>query len=380
MSAADVVVVGGGAVGAAVAWSLAREGVGVVLLEREDLAGGASGAAAGMLAPLSEAAQSGSGPEAPAVRALLAWGARSLDLYPGLCAELAAQTGVDPELEPSGLLRVARDADEAQRLRSLVERLPAWQLAWLDGESARELEPALAPGAPGALHSPREGHVRSPLLTRAYAEAARRSGADVRTGAPVQGLLWRGDRVAGVRRPDGELAAGRVVVCTGAAAAELGAWLGGAWTPRVEPVRGQICSLDAPRPAPRHILWRGPLYAVPKRDGSVVLGATEERVGFDRRVTASGMAGLLSAAPALAPGLADAGFRSGWAGLRPASPDGLPLVGAVPGARDLWIAAGHHRNGVLLSAVTGRLVSDALLGKELPPEAAAFDPRRFDAR
>ena len=116
---------------------------------------------------------------------------------------------------------------------------------------------------------------------------------------------------------------------------------------------------------------------MPKRDGSVVVGATEERVGFDCRVTTDGVARLLSAAPRLVPALASAGFRRGWAGLRPGSPDGLPGIGRVPGVESLFVAVGHYRNGVLLSPITGRLVADLILGKELPPEACDFDPARW---
>jgi glycine oxidase len=148
----------------------------------------------------------------------------------------------------------------------------------------------------------------------------------------------------------------------------------------IEPVRGQIVSLDAPSPAFAPIVWAGDTYLVPKRDGSLIVGATEERVGFDCRVTARGVCGLLASATALMPSLGRTSFRSAWAGLRPATPDGLPLIGAVPGVEGMWVAAGHHRNGVLLSPVTGELVADAVEGKGLPPDAAAFSPTRFGSQ
>jgi glycine oxidase len=163
----------------------------------------------------------------------------------------------------------------------------------------------------------------------------------------------------------------------------------GAWTPGllgaesrlpIEPVRGQILSLDGPRPALRSMLVGHGLYFVPRRDGSLVVGATEERVGFDCRVTAEGLARLLAGAPRVLPVLADCAFRSAWAGLRPATPDRLPAVGPVPGARGLLLAAGHHRNGVLLAPITARLVTDCALGKELPADAAPLSPERFFGR
>jgi glycine oxidase len=142
-------------------------------------------------------------------------------------------------------------------------------------------------------------------------------------------------------------------------------------------VRGQILSLEPPVPALRSLVTGAGVYLVPRRDGSIVVGATEERVGFDCRVTAEGLAQLLSAAPRLVPALAAASFAGAWAGLRPASPDGLPLVGPVPGFEGLLLAAGHHRNGVLLAPLTARLVTGCVLGKGWPDDARALLPERL---
>ncbi|MGH0028791.1 MAG: NAD(P)/FAD-dependent oxidoreductase, partial [Myxococcota bacterium] len=144
----------------------------------------------------------------------------------------------------------------------------------------------------------------------------------------------------------------------------------------VEPVRGQILSLEAP-PGCGPMLVDEHLYLVPKRDGRLVVGATEERVGFDDRVTAEGVAALLRDAFALAPSLADRAFLEAWSGLRPATPDGLPIIGPAPGLPGLLLACGHYRNGVMLSPVTGELVADLVHGRPLPDDAAAFDPARF---
>ena len=180
--------------------------------------------------------------------------------------------------------------------------------------------------------------------------------------------------MVGLETRRGRVATAAVVLC------------GGAWTPElaplalpIEPVRGQILQLDDPAPGRRSMLLEGDLYLVAKRDGSLVVGATEERAGFDRRVTAAGLGGLAAAACRLLPSLADAGFRSAWAGLRPATPDGLPAIGAVPGWEGLYVAAGHFRNGVLLSAVTGRLIAARVLGKEPFAGCDPFAPERFSA-
>ena len=359
----DVLVVGGGVIGSAVAWYAAREGLSVTLLERGEVAGEASGAAAGMLLPFGEADEEGP---------FLHWAVESLGQFPELCAELRERSGIDPEFEASGALHVATSDVAARDLRERVRRFAAHGLEWLDAATARAEQPRLGAALCGAVHSPGEGHVRSPLLTRAYAGAAAELGARIELGAAVKRLLRTGARVTGVETDAGPRQAGGVVLCAGA------------WVPDlapcrlpVEPVRGQIASLENLHPPLRPILVADDVYLVPKRDGSLVVGATEERAGFDKRVTAGGMARLLAAATGLVPDLADARLRDGWAGLRPATPDRLPVIGAAPGLEGLVFAAGHFRNGVLLSPITGRLVADLLLGKAPPGSAQAFRPDRF---
>ncbi len=368
MRHSDVIVVGGGVIGSAVAYFLAREGASVLLLERDDVASQASGAAAGMLAPVGES--EGPGP-------LLPWGLRSLALFPELTAELRERSGVDPEYVPSGILRVAQSERESRRLRRAAESLGLPELAWLEPAEARAAAPQLASDLVGALWSPDEAHVRSPLLTRAYVGAAARLGARIETGAPALGLLRDGRRVRGALTAAGEHAAGHVVLCMGAWVPAAGAWLDAGCALPVEPVRGQILCLDAPSPAFSPIIWGPAAYLVPKRDGSVVVGATEERVGFDCRVTVEGASALLRAAPRLVPSLAGCALRGFWAGLRPDTPDHLPAIGPLPGVEGLLVAVGHYRNGVLLSPITGRLIADAILGKGWPEEAGVFDPARF---
>jgi glycine oxidase len=364
----DAVVVGGGVIGAAVAWSLARAGLAVSLLERAELAGQASSAAAGMLAPISESHEDG-----PLRRAGLA----SLALFPALVAELRDASGIDPELVPSGCLRVPADDAEADALRRRADRDTAFGLTWLAPGDLARLAPGLAAAhhARGALFCAREAHVRSPLLTRAFAGAAAARGARIETGVAVRGLLRDGVRVCGVATSAGERPAGLVVLCPGSFAAECAAWIGPAASIPVEPVRGQIVALEAP--APRSIVWGRDAYLVPKLDGSLVVGATVERVGFDARTTAGGVATLLAAARALVPALEGARFLGASAGLRPDTPDHLPLVGPWPGAPGLVVATGHYRNGVLLAPLTGQLVADGALGKGWAEPA--FDPARFAA-
>jgi glycine oxidase len=366
----DVVVVGGGVVGCAVAWSLARAQLSVRLLERDAVGAHASRVAAGMLTPLAEAH---GGEEA------LPFGLESLAMFPGLAAELRERTGLDPGFTRSGVLRVAASETGAERLQARARRLAEHDVVWLDAAAARSAVPALASGTAGALWSPREGHVESDLLTLAYAAAAEALGVGIECGVPVVGLVREGARVVGVRTPDGICAAGRVVLATGPWAGAEGSALGLPGPLPVSPVRGQIVTLRPGRAIATAIVWGEPAYLVPRRDGRLLVGATEEHVGFDCRTTAGGVSTLLAGAVALAPSLAGAELAGAAAGLRPGTPDGLPLIGSAPGLEGVVLAVGHHRNGVLLSPVTGRLVADLVTGKHLPAAAAAFAPQRFAA-
>lgn len=364
----DVVVVGGGIIGCAAARELAGRGLAVTVVERRRVGGQASGAAAGMLAPWSEAEEPGP---------FLDLGREALAGFAAEAEALREETGVDPQFVASGLLRLALDEDEAERLR----RRLSWQRALgaraeeLGPAEARALEPALPEGLVAAAFYAEEHHVYSPSLVAAVAMSAARRGVRFLEGVEAVALHRAGGRVAGVRLAGadaGLLPAGCVVLAAGAwtglLAREAGVPL------PVEPVRGQIIALFQRPPCFRRTLFAEAGYAVAKVDGTVAVGATEDRAGFDDRVTAGGVARLADVALRLAPGLDRAAFRHAWAGLRPWSPDGLPLVGPVPGADGLVVAAGHHRNGILLSLLTGRLVAE---GVTRGLWRAALRPERF---
>lgn len=361
-----VIVVGGGVIGSSITYYLTRSGHRVTLLERDELAAHASGAAAGMLAPICESTDDGP---------LFTQGVRSLEMFPELVRELRELSGIDPQFVPSGILRVAETAGEAERLRAQADRLSQFGLEWLSPESARDREPLLAPDLLGALWSPREAHVFSPLMTQAYARAAAVLGAQIETGTPVLGLLRSKERITGVRTLQREHLADCVILCSGAWTRFLSADLG--IEIPIEPVRGQILSLDAPRPRMRSIVWGEGAYLVPKLCGQVIVGATQERAGFDCRITAEGVGELLRAAPRYVPALARCTFRRAWAGLRPDTPDHLPVIGPFSGVHGLIVAAGHYRNGVLLSPITGLFVQKLLETGSLPGEAASFAPDRL---
>jgi glycine oxidase len=308
---------------------------------------------------------------------VLPLGLESLALFPELVAELRERSGIDANFVRSGVLRVAASSAQVESLRARARRLAAHGAEWIDGGAARAREPELAGSIAGALWSPLEAHIEGDLLTAAFAGAAQGLGARIECGAPVLALLRdaSGARVRGVRTPAGDWPARWVVLATGPWAGLEGAGL--AVPAPVTPVRGQIAALRPAKLLLDSVVRGADAYLVPRRDGRVLVGATEERVGFDRRVTAEGLRSLLAAAPALVPALADACFEAAAAGLRPVTPDGLPLLGPAPGLEGLVLALGHSRNGILLSAITGQLVADLVSGKALPAAARAFRPDRF---
>jgi glycine oxidase len=361
---ADAVVVGGGVIGAAVAWSLARGGASVVLVERDEIGAHASRAAAGMLAPISESLGEG---------ALFELGCESLARLEADVAELRALSGIDPELVRSGVLRVASE-HEAPELRAQAERLAGAGCVWLDRPEVAKLAPGLSSHFTGALHCARESHVEPLRLTRAFAGAAARRGAKLMPRTEVLGVLRAEGRAIGVATTAGEIHAHDVVLCTGAWSARVGAWIG-AQVP-VTPVRGQMLALESASVDGGPILWSERAYLVPRPDGELRVGATVEHAGFDARPTAEGTAQLLAGALELLPELRAAALVRVWAGLRPGSPDELPLVGANPALPGSWLAAGHYRNGILLSALTGAALASEILDGRRLPGLEAFDPAR----
>jgi glycine oxidase len=244
----------------------------------------------------------------------------------------------------------------------------------LDGAALRIAEPALTENVRGGLLLPREWSLDPVLLARALHLAAERAGVSVLGGREVERLVFERGRVTGAVTVSGERHAARaVVVAAGAWSGLIGG--GGLVPPPSEPVRGQIVCFRAPGLL-RRVVAGGGYYLVPRGDGRILAGSTMERAGFDRSVTGSGLATLLAAARALVPSLAEAAVDSAWAGLRPAAPDGLPVIGAGPVA-GLSYACGHLRNGIVLTPITAVAVTRLILGRDPGVDLSAFDPQRF---
>ena len=349
----DVLVVGGGVVGLTIAWRAAQRGLRTLLLERDRLGEGASGVAAGMLAPISEAEFAN--PD------LLALGLEAAAGWPAFADELERASGASGLLRRCGTLLLARDRDEAEALdREHAFRAGhGLRVERLLPSAARRLEPALAPTIRLALHVP-DDHAADPrALTAALAVAARAAGAELREHAEVTAVRDGSVALAG----GGTLHAGHVVLAAGA-------WSGALADVPVRPVKGQILRLRDPdhrdhTPLLGRVVRFEGGYLVPRGDGRYVLGATMEERGYDVSVTAGGVYELLRDATELVPGVGELVIEELGAGLRPGAPGNAPLVGPAEGAERLLLATGHFRNGILLAPLTAERVA-ALLGAAVP--------------
>jgi glycine oxidase len=372
----EALVIGGGIVGCAVALSLAEKGFKTAVIERGSLdpvgrGPEGSSAAAGILGAQLEGLHG----DTPLSRLCL----NSRDRYAAWASAIAAHSGLDVEMRPSGVARVALDAAS---LRALEDEA-AWQsragyrVENLDAVGVHALEPALAGDVVGAVHFPDDHRIDPPALVAAIRLAAARSGVAFRSSATVSRVVMRDGRAAGVLLADGTtIAADVVVIAAGSWSSLIGetALLADA----VQPARGQMIELHVDAPIVRGVIEAADCYLSPRDDGRLLVGSTVELVGFREGATASGVRDLLAAAIRLVPALHDATMNRAWAGFRPKTHDDMPLIGTV-GIDGLIIATGHFRNGVLLAPITGEIVAALLTGEDLPVDIAPFAPRRSRA-
>jgi glycine oxidase len=368
----DVVVVGGGVIGLAIAWQAALRGLTVTVLDPAP-GSGASHAAAGMLAPVTEVHYG----EERLLRLNLA----SAQRYPTFAAELTEATGRDVGYRQTGTLAVATDADD----RAVLADLHRFQLSLglavelLTSREARRLEPMLAPGIRSGLLVAGDHQVDNRLLAAALLAAAIAVGVDVRTDR-VAGIVTTAERATGVRLGDGDtLAAGTVVLAAGCWSGQV-AGVPTDVAPPTRPVKGQIVRLRGPADFlgrnVRAVVGGTHLYLVPRADGEIVIGATTEEQGYDVTVRAGGVYELLRDAHTLVPGIAELELTETYAGLRPGSPDNAPMIGRTALA-GLVAATGHYRNGILLTPATADAVADLLATGVEPEVIRPFSPQRF---
>jgi len=364
----DVIIVGGGIVGLSAARVLAAAGARTVVIERSRVGAEASTAAAGMVAPQAETAE-----DSP----LLELALRARDHHLALAPALEAETGLSVDLACRGLIELAFTDEDLHRL----EARRAWQTRRglaaeaLGPAEVRESEPNVNPAVCGGLYIPDDRCVDNVRLVRALAASAVARGASIVTGRPVTGLVVERGAVAGVEAATEVFRAPVVINAMGAWASLLA---GDPLPPPVEPVRGHIVAFDMVPALLRHVVCSPRGYLVPRADGRTLAGSTTERAGFDKIVTAAGLGIVLGIALEITPILGDVAVGDSWAGLRPGTPDGLPVIGpgALPG---LFHAAGLYRNGILMGPLVGEIVAGLVRGQAPPVDLAPFSIRRFAA-
>jgi glycine oxidase len=361
------IVVGAGLIGCSIARELAQRGLRVVALDRQEPGKEASWAAAGMLTPASESIEE---------HALVPLANASLALYPEFIAQIESSTGMSTGYRRDGALEVFFGDGAEQKLRYWLAavRSAGFHPEPLNALELRRAEPALAADAVAGAFLADEGSVDNRLLAQAAAEAARHDGVELRTGEEVVRLNMAAGRVTGVETRSGKIAAAHVVLAAGCFSAQIeGAQR---YAPTI-PARGQMAALrPAERPL-RHVV-RGPSYLVPRHDGRLVIGATVERVGFEKAVTASAIGKLLGDAVRMVPALAAAPVVETWSGLRPDTPDHLPILGPAD-MEGLWLATGHYRNGILLAPATARALGEWITEGRTTLPIEGFSPLRFAA-
>ena len=358
----DVIIVGGGVIGLSIAVELAGQGVAVAIVEQGDFGREASWAGAGILPPGNlNAART---PEAR-LRGL------SYSLWPDWAESLEAEAGMETGYTRAGGLEL--------RLKGAIGELADEIRTWRDEDvrveelspgDARELEPQLSSEIETVYHLPDLAQVRNPRLLKALLAVCGERGVRLLAGTPVIGFEKEDGRITALRTPNGLLSAGRYCVAGGAWSRNILDSLG---VPvAVQPVRGQIVSLSQLPRLFGHVLQVGPRYVVPRGDGRILIGATEEHVGFVKANTASAVGDLIAFAASLVPALAKASFERAWSGLRPGSADGLPYLGQVSRYQNLFVAAGHFRSGLQMSPGTARLMRQVLLDQETDFELEPF--------
>ncbi|HWT88569.1 MAG TPA: glycine oxidase ThiO [Candidatus Angelobacter sp.] len=366
MKTFDVAIAGGGLIGASIAFELARAGLRVGLFDKQEPGKEASWASAGILSPA---------PESPAMITLVSLGKASMDLYPEFVASVEEIAGLDVGYRAKGTVEVLTSQQAREEMSTVIALHHGLGLRAepLSPDDARELEPDLRDDLEAAVLRPAEASVDNRLLTRALIVAARKSGVEIHAGAGAESLWIEGEACKGLIAAGERISAKHIVVAAGCFSAQIH---GAEKYAPVRPAKGQMISLVCPDVKIERVLWGDEIYLVPRNDGRILAGATVEYKGFDKTVTAGGQRKLLSAAIELVPALEGARVDETWAGLRPDSPDHLPILGPTD-LLGLVIATGHFRSGVLLTPITAKLVREWITTENVSADWERFSPLRF---
>lgn len=365
-------VVGGGVVGLSLAYELARRGWRVALFDQQELGREASWAGAGILPPANRAT---------ALHPLDQLRGLSIVLHAEWAARLKQDTGIDTGYRRCGAIYVARSPGEAAALHGMAQLHAEEQIETLrlSRQQLAELEPAMSEPARAGLFSaiyrvPDEAQLRNPWHLRALAAACRQHGVEIHSSTAIDAFETAaeqgGGRVTAVRSAERTFPVDSVCLTSGAWTQQLLGRLG--TSVGILPIRGQMVLFKTPVPLVRHVLNDGPRYVVPREDGRVLAGSTEEDVGFDKSNTPDGIAALTTLACELAPALREAEIEKTWAGLRPGTYDGFPYIGRAPGFDNAYVAAGHFRSGLYLSPATAVVVADLMSGREPEIDLSPF--------
>jgi glycine oxidase len=367
MQSYDAVIAGGGLIGASIALELAQAGLRVGLFDAQDPGREASWASAGIIS---------AAPENPSAIPLLTLSRASAALYPSFVAALKEITGQDVGYRPYGTLEALLRGNVREELSTLiaVHHGLGLKAEALSATEARNLEPALTEHTEAAILRPEEASVDNRALTRAILDAALAKGTQIYAAAPVQSVWYAGSRCAGIIVNANKIAAHYTIVAAGCFSSRI---QGAESYAPVVPAKGQMVALRGSDSLHiRRTLWSESIYLVPRNDGRILAGATVEYVGFDRLVTAGGVKKILAAAIELVPALEDAHIEESWTGLRPDSPDHLPILGPVD-VEGLLFATGHFRSGVLLAPLTARLIREWITSQQVSVDWRRFSPMRF---
>jgi glycine oxidase len=366
----DVVVVGGGVIGCYIAYELARAGLEVIVVEKEQIGAEASSASAGLLVPMS-AATRGYG-------RLFDLYLASLRCFPQVVPELEQETGIRVEYDRSGVLRVALDEAEEARL---LAQYQGWQaeldmeLVWLDKAEVHALEPELAPAVCGGILAPEEAAINSGRLTLALARAAANRQACFWQGCLTTGVQCSDGRFVALQTSAGEIAAGQLVIAAGAWSRTLCDQLGLAIP--IAPARGQMLSIRAIRRRLQRPVMSSKGGMSPKADGAIYVGGTVDLLGFNKQIRPENTTALLATVSAMMPGLLEEQIDRMWTGLRPYCQDELPVIGLLPGWENIAIAAGHYQLGITGCAITARIIKDLLVSGQSEHMLDIVSPARF---
>lgn len=366
MKSFDVAIAGAGLIGSSIAFELAQAGLKVALFDRAEPGREASWASAGILSPA---------PESPAMISMVPLGKASMDLYPALVANVEEISGEKVGFRPKGTIDVFFGKDAVSDLSTLIALHHGMGLKAepLRPEYARELEPSLSPELEAAALRPDEASIDNRAFTKAMLNAAKKSGVEVFAGSSISGIVKDGNRCVGLKVGNETIRTKWTVIAAGCFSSQIE---GVKEFAPVRPAKGQMVSLRADELQIERVIWGEKIYIVPRNDGRILAGATVEYVGFDKQVTAGGIEKVLSAAIEVVPGFANARIEETWAGLRPDSPDHLPIIGPTD-VDGLMIATGHFRSGVLLTPVTAHLVRQWITEHSVGFDWERLSPMRF---